>query len=126
VTTMICFEAADSSYCLPVLTARSVRTADGMIMLPEPDPDVTGILPGNPALTVISPLHAKGTHILVLEVADKTFGLLVDKVTGLRRIDADAIHPAPHGQRRPIIAGTLETDGRLILVADPTALAERL
>jgi chemotaxis signal transduction protein len=125
-TTMICFEAAEGSYCLPVQAARSVRTADGMIVLPEPVPDVTGIVPGNPALTVISPLHAKGTHILVLEVGDKTFGLLVDKVTGLRRIDDDDIRPAPHGQLRQIIAGTFETDGQLVLVADPTALAERL
>jgi chemotaxis signal transduction protein len=92
-TTMICFEAAECSYCLPVLTARSVRTADGMIMLPEPVPDVIGIIPGNPALTVISPLHAKGTHILVLEVADKTFGLLVDTVTGLRRITTTTFAP---------------------------------
>jgi len=125
-TTMVCFEAAGAAYCLPVQATRAVRTADGMIALPEPAPDVTGIIPGDPPLTVISPLQAKGMHILVIEAGEKTFGLLVDAVTGLQRIDDADIQPAPQGQDRPLISGTLDTDGHLVLVADPTALAGQL
>jgi chemotaxis signal transduction protein len=123
---MVCFRAAGAAYCVPVQATRSVRTADGMIALPEPAPDVTGIIPGDPPLTVISPLRAQGTHILVIEAGGKTFGLLVDAVTGLQRIDDADIRPAPQGQDRPLISGTLDTDGHLVLVADPTALAGRL
>jgi len=47
-------------------------------------------------------------------------------VTGLQRIDDADIQPAPQGQDRPLISGTLDTDGHLVLVADPTALAGQL
>ena len=112
-TTMVYFEAAGAQYCLPVQATRSVRTADGMIALPDPAADVTGIIPGDPPLTVISPLQSTGTHILVIEAGGKTFGLLVDAVTGLQRIDEGDIRPAPQGQDRRLISGTVDTDGQL-------------
>jgi chemotaxis signal transduction protein len=126
VTTMVCFTAAGAEYCLPVQAARSVRTSDAMISLPDPNPDVTGMLPGDPPLTVISPLHSERGHILVIEAGDKTFGLLVDAVTGLRRIDDAELGPAPEGQGRQLVCGTLYSNGRMILVADPFALAGEL
>jgi len=126
VTTMVCFTAGRAEYCLPVQATRSVRTADEMISLPNPSPDVSGMLPGDPPLTVISPLHGEPGHILVLEAADKTFGLLVDAVTGLRRINDSDLGPPPAGQDRPLISATLRHNGRLILVADPLALAGQL
>jgi chemotaxis signal transduction protein len=126
VTTMVCFTAAGAEYCLPVHAARSVRTSDAMISLPDPNPDVTGMLPGDPPLTVISPLHSERGHILVIEAGDKTFGLLVDAVTGLRRIDDAELGPAPEGQGRQLVCGTLYSNGRMILVADPIALAGEL
>jgi len=126
VTTMVCFTAAGAEYCLPVHAARSVRTSDAMISLPDPNPDVTGMLPGDPPLTVISPLHSERGHILVIEAGDKTFGLLVDAVTGLRRIDDAELGPAPEGQGRQLVCGTLYNNGRMILVADPFALAGEL
>jgi chemotaxis signal transduction protein len=125
-TTMVCFTAARAEYCLPVQAARSVRTAEEMISLPNPSPDVAGMLPGDPPLTVISPLHSERGHILVIEAGDKTFGLLVDAVTGLRRIDDADLGPAPEGQGRLLVSGTLYSDGRMVLVADPTALAGQL
>jgi chemotaxis signal transduction protein len=65
-------------------------------------------------------------HILVIEADGKTFGLLVDAVTGLQRINDGDIRPAPHGQDRPLISGTVDTDGCLVMVADPTVLAGQL
>ena len=125
-TTMVCFTAANAEYCLPVQAARSVRTTDGMISLPNSNPDVAGMIPGDPPLTVISPLHGDRGHILIIQAGDKTFGLLVDAVTGLRRIDDADIGPAPEGQNRPLISGALHTGGRLVLVTDPFALAGQL
>jgi chemotaxis signal transduction protein len=125
-TTMVYFEAAGARYCLPVQVTRSVRIADEMIALPDPAVDVAGIIPGDPPLTVISPLRSNGTHVLVIEADGKTFGLLVDAVTGLRRIDDADIRPAPQGQDRPLISGTLDTGGSLVLIADPSVLARQL
>jgi chemotaxis signal transduction protein len=125
-TTMVCFDVAGAAYCLPVHATRSVRTVDGLIRLPDAVADVTGILPGDPPLTVISPLHARGTHVLVLDVDGMAFGLLVDAVTGIKRVDEADIRPAPAGQDSALVCGTLESDGRLLLVADAKALAARL
>ena len=125
-TTMVCFQAAGTAYCLPLQATLSVRAADDLVSLPDPAADVVGIIPGDPPLTVISPLHSQGGHILVIDAGDKTFGLLVDVVTGLERIDDGDIRPAPEGQGRPLVSGTLHTDGHLVFVADPIALAGRL
>ena len=124
--TMVCFLAAGAAYCVPVQATRSVRPADDLISLPDPATGVVGVIPDDPPLTVISPLRSEGGQILVLEVGEKIFGLLVDEVTGLERVDRDAIRPTPQGQDRQLVSGTLDTNGRLVLVADPSALAERL
>ncbi|HJQ48307.1 MAG TPA: chemotaxis protein CheW [Amycolatopsis sp.] len=124
--TMVCFRCADATYCLPVETAKSVRAAAGMIALPAVRPRVVGIIPGDPPLTVISPFGESGRYVLVVEAGGKEFGLLVDTVTGLRRIDDADIRTAPHGQDRLVISGTVDTDGELTLVTDPTTLAAQL
>lgn len=126
-TTMVCFTAAGNAYCLPVAAVRSVGTTDGMVDLPDPADDVTGILPGDPSMTVISPLGAGGSRLLVIETGDTTFGLVVDEVTGLRKIREEDIRSAPRGQDRSLVCGTLDPDdGPLLLVVDPVALAGRL
>jgi chemotaxis signal transduction protein len=126
-TTMVCFTAAGNAYCLPVGAVRSVGTTHGMVQLPDPADDVTGILPGDPSLTVISPLGAGGSQLLVIETADTSFGLLVDEVTGLKKVQEADIRSAPRGQDRSLVSGTLDSDdGPLLLVVDPVALAGRL
>jgi chemotaxis signal transduction protein len=126
VTTMVCFVAAGAAYCLPVEATRAVRPARGMITLPAGRPDVTGIIPGDPPLSVISVLGAGGRQILVVEAAGKRFGLLVDAVSGLRRVDEADIRPAPDGQDRRLVSGTIDAGDELLLVADPAAMADRL
>jgi chemotaxis signal transduction protein len=125
-STMVCFRAAGTTYALPLYAARAVRTAHDLVALPDPAPDGVGIIPGDPPHTVISPLRAEAGHILVVETGDRAFGLLVDAVTGLERFDESQIKRAPEGQGRPLVAGTLEVDGRLVFVTDPDALGGRL
>jgi chemotaxis signal transduction protein len=127
---MVCFRAAGAAYCMPVEATRAVRPATGMVLLPSARPDVAGLIAGDPPLTVISPLGsplgASGGHILVVQAGDTTFGLLVDAVSGLRRIDDADIRLAPQGQDRALVSGTVDADGDMILVADAEALAWRL
>jgi chemotaxis signal transduction protein len=124
--TMVIFRSAGAAYAIPVQVTRAVRPADGMVALPAPASDVAGIIPGDPPLTVISPLGSGGTHVLVLEADSKTFGLLVDEVTGLIRLADVGVCQAPRGQARPFISGTIDDDGQLVLIADARALAGRL
>ena len=125
-TTMVYFTAGGTSYCVPVESTQAVRRSTGMIALPAPRVDIAGIIPGDPPMTVISCLGTSGTNILIIEAGDTTFGLLVDAVAGLRRITPSELGPAPSGQDLPLISGTIRTEGHLVLVADPDALAGRL
>lgn len=125
-TTMVCFQASGAAYCLPVDATRAVLRSSGMVNLPAPHPDVSGIIPGDPPLTVISPLGAGGAHILVISTDEQTFGLQVEEVTGLRRVDDVDIHPAPRGQHDELVSGTIEAWGSLVMVASASALAARL
>lgn len=124
--TMVCFQAAGTSYALPLEATRSVRPADDLVSLPDPAKEVVGIIPGDPPLTVISPLRAHPGHIVVIDSGDRVFGLLVDVVTGLERFDENDIREAPEGQGRPLVSGILEVDGCMIFLADPVALSGRL
>jgi chemotaxis signal transduction protein len=123
---MVCFDSAGVAYCLPVDLARAVLPAAGMISLPAGRTDVTGVVPSTPPITVISVLGPGGHHILVLEVDGKKFGVVVDAVTGLRRVDERDISPAPQGQERKLVCGTVDAGSGLVFVADAVAMAERL
>jgi chemotaxis signal transduction protein len=125
-TTMVCFSCAGADYCVSVQATRAVRRTSGMIALPFSGVDVAGVLPGDPPLTVVSPLGATGTQVLILEAGGAVFGLLVDAVTGLRRIVETEISAPPAGQRHPFVIGTVQSGGRLVLVTDPEVLAVRL
>jgi chemotaxis signal transduction protein len=125
-TTMVHFESGGAQYCLPVEATRGVRVATGLVALPVPRDDVAGIVPGDPPLTVIAPLGAGGRQVLVVESQGKTFGLLVDLVTGLGKVEAGDICGAPDGQHRNLVCGTITNGERLVLVTDPVALAGRL
>ncbi|TFD76071.1 hypothetical protein E3T48_10700 [Cryobacterium fucosi] len=125
-TTMVCFRSDGASYCLPVEATRAVRTADGLVPVPGSGPDIAGVLPGGPPLTVLSALGAGGSHVIVVESRGASFGLLVDSVSGLRRFADDEVRPAPTGQDVAFICGLVDSGGDLILVADPEALAARL
>jgi chemotaxis signal transduction protein len=125
-TTMVHFQSAGTAYCLPVQATRGVRPAAGLVALPAPGSDVAGIVPGDPPLTVIAPLGGARNQVLVLESEGKTFGLLVDVVTGLRWVADAEIQTAPHGQERALVCGTITVDKELVMITDPAALAGRL
>jgi chemotaxis signal transduction protein len=119
--TMVRFVAGGATYCLPVEVTRAVRSSAGMVTLPAPNPNVAGLLPGDPPLTVVSPFGGDGDHILVLHVGEVTYGLLVDSVTGLQRVEEADIRPAPRGQQRDLVSGSVTIDGELVLLTDGSA-----
>jgi chemotaxis signal transduction protein len=120
--TMVEFQACGVSYCLPVEATRAVRSTAGIVALPAPAPNVAGLLPGDPPLTVLSPFGSQGRHVIVLHVDDQVCGLLVESVTGLRRIDEKDIRSAPRGQERKLVSGSIVVDGEMVLLADPRAV----
>lgn len=125
-TTVVHFRTAGGRYCVRVEATRSVQLASGLVALPSPRAGVVGILPAEVPITVLSLLGGGRGHVLVMAANGQTFGLLVEEVTGLSRIDESTIQVAPEGQDQALISGVISGADGLVLVADPDALAGRL
>ena len=124
-TAMVCFRAGGNTYAITVWATLGVQSASNVVRLPSQADDVIGLIPGDPALSVVSPLAATGDQVLVVAVGDHRYGLLVDEVTEVCDIDESSIGPVPSGQDRQLVIGTTQRGQALVLIADPTALADR-
>ena len=123
-TTLVCFRAAGARYAVPVASTRAVRPASAMVAVPLAEGGVVGVLPGNPVLSVISPLGAgdAAAHVIVVTTPERDYGLLVDAVTDVCTVDDAAIQPAPDGG---VVVAVAERGDGVVLIADPVAMGAR-
>jgi chemotaxis signal transduction protein len=100
------FRAQDRRYAVDVAAVGGVLPLEGIEPLPAPRPDVLGVLGAeHERLTVIAPFGAVGEHVLVLLGAASRFGLVVEEVERVVRIEESAIGAAPEGQDLEIVVG---------------------
>ncbi len=124
--TVVCFRTRHGAFAMPVESTVSVRLADGLVPLPGAHPDVAGILPGEPPLSVLTTLGPGSGQVLVVSSGAHAYGLLVEEVTGLHRLPSNEVGPAPTGQEHGWFSGTFHRGDDLVLIADPAAFLERL
>jgi chemotaxis signal transduction protein len=124
--TLVFFRTGTGRYALPVEATLAVRPASGLVALPDANPDVVGVLPGDPPLSVLSSLGPGHAQVLVVEEDGRRCGLLVEAVTGLRRVPEEAIGAPPAGQGHELVSGVIGQDDELVLLADPSELVTRL
>jgi purine-binding chemotaxis protein CheW len=123
VRTLVRFRVSETAYALPVEHVTEVRSAADMTSLPAPRAGVAGLVArAGDALTVLSVLGDAGGHVIVVDEGPLTFGLLVDEVTEVVRVDEARIGPPPEGQAGGAVAGVMHDDGELVLVLDAAAL----
>jgi chemotaxis signal transduction protein len=123
VRTVVRFRASDTAYALPVEHVAEVRSAADMTSLPAPRPGVAGLVPrADSSLTVLSVLGEGGGHVIVIDEGTLTFGLLVDEVTDVGRIDDAQVGPPPKGQQGSAVSGVIHEEGGLVLLLDAAAL----
>jgi len=124
-TAMVCFRTERGQFALPIAATLSVRTMAGLVELPSPGPDVLGMLPGDPPLSVLSTLGAGGDRVLVCVSDEVRYGLQVLEVLGVRHVDDGLIGPAPIGQGDGLVVGTISDGDDLVLIADAGAIGAR-
>lgn len=121
--TVVRFRAQDRRYAVDVAAVGGVLPREDIEPLPSPRAGVLGLLgPEHEHLTVIAPFGADGEHVLVLLGATSRFGLVVQEVERVTRIDDAAVGPAPDGQDTEIVVG-IAGDALLL---DPVALERHL
>jgi chemotaxis signal transduction protein len=127
VITLVRFRASDRTYALPVEHVTEVRSAADVTSLPTPKAGVAGLVPrAGGALTVLSVLGDSGSHVIVVAEGQLTFGLLVDEVTEVVRVDDERVGPPPAGQAGGAVTGVIQDDAGMVLVLDAAALAGTL
>jgi chemotaxis signal transduction protein len=125
-TTLVCFRTGDGEYAVPIECVREVRAGTALMPLPSAQEGVAGLLSySGTTLTVVSTLGAGGDQVLLLEHGNHAFGLLVDQVTRVLKVEGQ-IDPAPRGQAREYISGVVSTDDGPLFVIDVDVLDERL
>jgi chemotaxis signal transduction protein len=116
-TTVVSFRSGGQDWAVTLERVKRVLAANGLMPLPDPKPGVAGLLyRDGDTVTVLSPLGAGGPgQVLVLDDRGMTVGLLVDEVTGIRRVE-DEPGPPPGGQQSPLVAGVLPGADPLLLL----------
>jgi chemotaxis signal transduction protein len=126
-TTVVRFRAPTGDYAIGVEHVSEVRSAADITTMPEPRDGVAGLMRRDgEALSVLSMLAPEGEHIVVIHVDQLSFGLLVEEVVGVHRVDDTDMGPPPPGQHRVVVSGVFHDDETLVLVLDVHALAAKL
>jgi chemotaxis signal transduction protein len=121
---LVRFSCAGTRYAVDVSASAGVVAWTGAAPLPDPRPDVVGVIRESGAvLPVLAPFGTDGGHVLVLQPpGGLRFGLLVGEVEGVIRIPAGDVEPAPAGQRTDVVRGVVGD----VLLLDPARLAGAL
>lgn len=125
--TIVRFRAGDREYGLPVEHVTEVRSAAELTPLPAPRPGVAGLMThGGDALPVLAVLSDVGRHVVVVDEGEVSFGVLVDEVLGVERVEDGLIGPAPHGQDQDSVSGVIVDGDRVVLLLDTAAFRAKL
>lgn len=133
---LITFEVAGQIFALDIMAIREIRAWTPVTPMPRVPHYVAGVvnlrgtvLPvidlaarlGWPA-TEATPRHA----IIVCQVGSQSQGLIVDSVSDIVALQADALQPPPHAGRDdviPFLEGLVAIEERMVMVLDLQSLS---
>lgn len=125
--TMVRFRTAQGTCLIAAEQVLEVRSAQGVRTFPGPRDDIVGLVERQGrALTVMSTLGAGGGQVLLLATTGGAFGLLVDEVYGIAKVEESDLGPAPAGQSRPLVEAVVNTRTGLELVISTDELWHQL
>lgn len=133
----VTFSLNGQQYCVDIMSVREIRMLQSITALPGAPASVRGVinLRGtivpicDPRLrfaqgrTEISPSHA----VVVVSVAGRLTGLLVDEVLDIVTVPRSQVAPIPDadsGRRNPFFQGLITQDDQMLIVIDLERLVE--
>ena len=134
---MVRFDTGTGPWAVGVEHAVEVRPVSAVRMLPSALPDVAGVIDRDgTAVPVVRTLMGggpfpdasgpDGRHVLLVRACAFTVGMIVEQVTGVVRVSADDIGPAPAGQHDPLIGATVRDGAGISFLVDVDELARSL
>jgi chemotaxis signal transduction protein len=121
------FRTAEGVFLAPIDRVVGVRAVAEVRPLPGRRRGVAGLIEqGGDVLTVLSPLGDSGSHVLLLSSDHGAFGLLVTEVLGLATLSEEDLGPAPMGQAKAFVAGTVKAQVGIELLLEVDGLWREL
>jgi purine-binding chemotaxis protein CheW len=124
---LISFQVRDQAFCIDLMAIREIRGWTQATPLPQSPDFIRGVVNLRGTVLPIIDLGARiglgrtepsARHaILVMEIADRLVGLLVDGVSELLSLPAEALQPTPDVGSvltREFVRGILTHDGRML------------
>ena len=132
---MVSFRAGGQDFCIEVLSVREIRGWTPATMLPHAPVHLVGVINLRGSVVPIVDLACRlgigvadpsPRHVTIIVMAnDQTVGLLVESVSDILSLPAEAIQPAPaiaSDEVRAWVSGVIAAQDRLIRLIDLTAI----
>lgn len=126
---LVTFEVGGEQFGVDTLAVQEINRMMTITHVPQTPADVDGVINLRGRIVPVVDLrvrlglqrtaHSRDSRIVVVEVADRTVGFIVDKVHEVMRIDGSVVEPAPQmvaGVASQYIDGVCKLEDRLIIL----------
>jgi purine-binding chemotaxis protein CheW len=128
---LVSFKLADETYGIEITKVREIILMGEITRIPETPHDIKGVINLRSSVIPVIDLRARfalsendltqDSRIMVLNVGERTIGIVVDSVSEVLRISEDQISPAPPdvaGQGKQYMTGLVRLDDQLLILLD--------
>lgn len=125
------FQLGAEEYGIDILRVQEIRAYEKATRIPNTPAFIKGVINLRGVIVPVVDLRMKFgfetaeynevTVVVVLNVADRTIGIVVDKVSDVLTLGADDIRPAPEFTARvdnAFVRGLATLDQRMLIIAD--------
>jgi len=129
VSQIVSFKLANEEYGVDIMSAQEIIMVGQITHLPQAPDYICGLINLRGAVIPIVDLRKRfaleakepdeHTRIIVVNVSEKTMGIVVDAVTEVQRVQADQIEPAPPSICRldqDFIRGLVKLEDKLLIL----------
>jgi len=131
---LVIFELEDETYAIEIHKVREIIKMVDITPIPRAPSFIRGIINLRGKIVIVTDLKERfnlekerlGTHIVIVEADDNTFGVIVDDVSRVLRIPEEEIKEAPSIITEKIhadyIKGVVVLDDKLVILLEPSKI----